>query len=215
MGEYPHITFQKKWVLDEETIYRLGQSECIIQSISSMPLMPENRKRLLTVSLRKGARATTAIEGNTLSEEDIEKMEAGEKLPPSKEYLQIEVQNIIDALNKIRDEVIKEEKNAILFPELIENFNRQVGQNLGDYFQAVPGKLRISGQNVVVGQYRAPLGEDVLNLVQQFCEWIRREFRYEDGDQLFRDQIVQAIVVHIYIAMIHPFGDGNGRIIAI
>jgi Fic family protein len=211
MGEYPHITFQKKWVLDEETIYRLGQSECIIQSISSMPLMPENRKRLLTVSLRKGARATTAIEGNTLSEEDIEKMEAGEKLPPSKEYLQIEVQNIIDALNKIRDEVIKEEKNAILFPELIENFNRQVGQNLGDYFQAVPGKLRISGQNVVVGQYRAPLGEDVLNLVQQFCEWIRREFRYEDGDQLFRDQIVQAIVVHIYIAMIHPFGDGNGR----
>ncbi|PKN51074.1 MAG: Fic family protein [Deltaproteobacteria bacterium HGW-Deltaproteobacteria-13] len=211
MGEYPHITFQKKWALNDETIYRLGQSECIIQSIASMPLMPENRQRLLKVSLRKGARATTAIEGNTLSEEDIEKMEAGEKLPPSKEYLQIEVQNIIDALNKIRDEVIEEEKSAILSPELIENFNRLVGQNLGDYFQAVPGKLRISGQNVVVGQYRAPLGEDVLSLVKQFCEWIRREFKYEDGEQLFRDQIVQAIVVHIYLAMIHPFGDGNGR----
>jgi Fic family protein len=211
MREYPHITFQKNWVFNEETVYRLGQSECIIQSIASMPLMPENRQRLLKVSLRKGARATTAIEGNTLSEEDIEKMEAGEKLPPSKEYLQIEVQNIIDALNKIRDEVIKEEKSAILSPELIENFNRMVGQNLGDYFQAVPGKFRVSGQNVVVGQYRAPLGEDVLSLVKQFCEWIRREFRYEDGEQLFRDQIVQAIIVHVYLAMIHPFGDGNGR----
>jgi Fic family protein len=211
MRESPHITFQKNWVFNEETVYRLGQSECIIQSIASMPLMPENRQRLLKVSLRKGARATTAIEGNTLSEEDIEKMEAGEKLPPSKEYLQIEVQNIIDALNKIRDEVIKEEKSAILSPELIENFNRMVGQNLGDYFQAVPGKFRVSGQNVVVGQYRAPLGEDVLSLVKQFCEWIRREFRYEDGEQLFRDQIVQAIIVHVYLAMIHPFGDGNGR----
>jgi Fic family protein len=209
MRVYPHITFQKKWVLNNETIYRMGQSECIIQSIASMPLMPENRKRLLSVSLRKGARATTAIEGNTLSDEDIEKIEAGENLPQSKEYLQIEVQNIIDALNKIRDEVITEKKSAILSPELIENFNRLVGQNLGDYFQAIPGKLRVSGQNVVVGQYRAPLGEDVLSLVQQFCDWIRREFKYEDGDQLFRDQIVQAIIVHIYLAMIHPLGMGT------
>ncbi len=211
MDKYPHIMFKKHWSLSEESIYRMGQSECIVQSIASMPLMPETRKKLLIVSLKKGARATTAIEGNTLSEEDIDKIAAGEKLSPSKEYLQIEVKNIIDALNKIRAEVIQDGKSAIINPELIENFNKLVGQNLGEHFQSIPGKFRSSGHNVVVGQYRPPFGEDVLDLVITFCDWIRHEFKYEDGDQLFRDQIIQAIVVHIYLAMIHPFGDGNGR----
>ena len=94
MQEYPHISFQKNWHLDEETIFMLGQSESIIQAISSAPIKPEYRKQLLAVSLRKGARATTAIEGNTLSEEEVARIDEGENLPPSKEYLQIEVKNV-------------------------------------------------------------------------------------------------------------------------
>ena len=31
------------------------------------------------------------------------------------------------------------------------------------------------------------------------------------GKQSFQDPVIQAIVAHVYIAMIHPFGDGNGR----
>ena len=69
---------------------------------------------MLAVSLRKGARATTAIEGNTLSEEEVFRIDAGENLPPSKEYLQIEVKNVIEALNQIRTEVITEDKAFIL-----------------------------------------------------------------------------------------------------
>jgi Fic family protein len=44
-----------------------------------------------------------------------------------------------------------------------------------------------------------------------FCEWMKEAFRYEDGQQSFSDQVLQAIVAHAYLAMIHPFGDGNGR----
>ncbi len=211
MQEYPHISFQKNWRLDEETIFMLGQCESIIQAISSAPVKPEYRKRMLTVSLRKGARATTAIEGNTLSEEEVARIDAGENLPPSKEYLQIEVKNVIEALNQIRTEVITEDKAFILSPELIERFNHFVGKNLGDHFQSVPGKFRTPGHNVVVGGYRPPLGEDVAPLMIRFCEWMRDAFRYEEGKQSFQDQVIQAIVAHVYIAMIHPFGDGNGR----
>jgi len=78
---------------------------------------------MLVVSLRKGAKATTAIEGNTLSEEEVSRIDEGENLPPSKEYLQIEVKNVIDALNQIRTEVITEDKAFVLSPELIEKFN--------------------------------------------------------------------------------------------
>ena len=142
MQEYQHIAFQKNWRLDEETFFMLGQCESIIQAISSAPITPEYRKQLLVVSLRKGAMATTAIEGNTLSEEEVSRVDEGENLPPSKEYLQIEVKNIIDALNNIRSEVITDNKAFVLSPEMIERFNYYVGKNLGDHFQSMPGKFR-------------------------------------------------------------------------
>jgi len=211
MQEYAQIPLQKNWRLDEETIFMLGQSESIVQAISSAPIKPEYRKQLLVVSLRKGARATTAIEGNTLSEAEVARIDEGEKLPPSKEYLQIEVKNVIDALNQIRTEVIAEDKAFVLFPELIEKFNYFIGKDLGDHFQGLPGKFRASGHNVVVGTYRPPPGEDVATLMLRFCEWMKETFRYEDGQQSFSEQVLQAIVAHAYIAMIHPFGDGNGR----
>jgi len=211
MQNFEHILFQKNWHLDDETNFMLGQSESIVHAISSAPIKPEYRKQLLSVSLRKGARATTAIEGNTLSEEEVSRIDEGENLPPSKEYLQIEVKNIIDALNQIRTEVISEEKAFILSPELIERFNYFAGRNLGDHFQGIPGKFRVSGHNVVVGTYRPPPGEQVTILMTRFCEWMKESFRYEEGKQSFSDQVLQAIVAHVYIAMIHPFGDGNGR----
>ncbi len=211
MQIYPHISFHKNWRLDEDTIFMLGQSESVIQAISSAPIKPEYRKQLLLVSLRKGARATTAIEGNTLSEEEVSRIDEGGILPPSKEYLQIEVKNVIDALNRIRNEVIAENKAVLLTPELVERFNHFVGRNLGEHFQGVPGKFRTSGHNVVVGTYRPPPGEDVAPLMVRFCEWMSEAFRYEEGKQSFSEQVIQAIVAHAYIAMIHPFGDGNGR----
>ena len=211
MQKSEHILFQRNWHLDEETIFMLGQSEAIVQAISSAPIKPEYRKQMLSVSLRKGARATTAIEGNTLSEEEVSRIDEGENLPPSKEYLQTEVKNVIDALNQIRTEVISEEKAFILSSELIERFNYSVGRNLGDHFQGAPGKFRMSGHNVVVGTYRPPPGEQVASLMTQFCKWMKESFRYEEGKQSFSEQVVQAIVAHAYIAMIHPFGDGNGR----
>ena len=211
MQEYAHIPFQKNWHLDEDTIFMLGQSESIVQAISSAPIKPEYRRQLLVVSLRKGARATTAIEGNTLSEAEVARIDEGEKLPPSKEYLQIEVKNVIDALNQIRTEVIAEDKAFVLSPELIEKFNYFVGKDLGDHFQGMPGKFRASGHNVIVGTYRPPPGEDVSSLMLQFCEWMKQTFRYEYGQQSFSEQVLQAIVAHVYLAMIHPFGDGNGR----
>lgn len=211
MQIYEHIPFQKNWRLEEETIFQLGQSDSIIQAISSAPIQPEYRKQLLSVSLRKGARATTAIEGNTLSEEEVARIDAGEKLPPSKEYLQIEVKNVIDALNQIRAEMIAENKAFVLSPELIERFNYFAGKDLGEHFQGIPGKFRAAGHNVVVGSYRPPPGADVAPLMIRFCEWMKEAFRYEEGMQSFSDQVLQAIVSHVYLAMIHPFGDGNGR----
>jgi hypothetical protein len=54
--------------------------------------------------LAKGAHATTAIEGNTLTEEQVRaRMEKQLSLPPSQEYMGKEVDNIIHACSSIRE----------------------------------------------------------------------------------------------------------------
>jgi Fic family protein len=207
--KYPHISFSPKWELKEDTVYELGQCDAIIRAIRNIPIRPEYRKVLLNVSLTKGAQSTTAIEGNTLSDEEVEKVNEGVKLPPSKEYQEIEVRNILNALNELLREVAIYNKFEIISPDLIKRFNYLVGKDLGDHFQAIPGKIR--NCNVSVGtKYRPPDYHEVGPLLKQFCDWSIKKFHFSKG-QNFKDSVIQAIVSHVYIAWIHPFGDGNGR----
>ena len=209
MKEYSHIVFRKNWEIDNDISYMLGQCDSIVRTISVVPISPAYFSYLMSVSLKKGAIATTAIEGNTLSEEEVERIHQGDSLPPSKKYMEMEILNIKDALNGIKNDVLVKGVDLLISRELIEEYHRMVGRNLGDQFEAIPGKFR--HHDVVVGSYRAPKHQDVPELVGRLCNWLRSEFLYEQGKQEFSDQIIQAIVTHVYIAMIHPFGDGNGR----
>jgi Fic family protein len=208
MNRYKHISFQKEWEIDTECAYMLGECDAYVKALSDVPLKPEYRDKLLRVSLIKGAQATTAIEGNTLSQEEIEKLEEGWRLPPSKEYLEIEVKNILEAFNSLLPEIVLEGKVRIVTPELIREFHQMIGKNLGEHFDAIPGRFR--DDNRVVGQYLAPDYKFVPELVNRLCIWLRREFHYNDG-QNFSTSVIQAIITHVYIEWIHPFGDGNGR----
>jgi Fic family protein len=210
MERYKHISFHKEWEIDIDCAYMLGECNAYIKALTDIPLKPEYRNKLLFLSLIKGAQATTAIEGNTLSQEDIEKMQEGWKPPPSKEYLEIEVKNILDAFNFLLNEIVREGTTKIITPELIKKFHRMIGKNLGDHLDAIPGKFR--NDNRVVGTYRAPDYKYVPNLIEQLCSWLRKEFHFSDNGRLnFRTSVIQAIITHVYIEWIHPFGDGNGR----
>jgi len=206
--KYPHIQFKKAWKLKDKTIFQLGQCDAIIKAISNTPIRPDYREHLHSIALIKGAQATTAIEGNTLTYEQIQEIQKGKKLPPSKEYLQIEVQNIIDAFNEILNNLVVQNKVLIIKPQLILTFHKLVGKDLGDHFEAIPGKFR--NNNVTIGRYLAPEHKDVSGMIDQLCDWLQNEFHF-GKEQSFEEAIIQAIVTHVYIAWIHPFSDGNGR----
>jgi Fic family protein len=195
--------------LDDETVYLIGKCDAIVNAICRIPLQPENRTQLLQVSLVKGAQATTAIEGNTLTESEVQQVAAGESLAKSKEYQEREVKNILDAMNKILSEVAVDGRGALISPGLILEFHRGVGRELGERFDAIPGQFRTDPR--VVGPYQCPRAEDVLELVGRLCEWLPREFHFATNQQTFMQAVVQAIVSHVYLEWIHPFGDGNGR----
>jgi len=208
MDRHKHISFQREWEIDNEYAYMLGECNAYVKALTDIPLKPEYRDKLLRVSLIKGAQATTAIEGNTLSQEEIEKLEEGWRLPPSKEYLEIEVKNILEAFNFLLREVVFEGKVRIVTPELIKEFHKMIGKNLGEHLDAIPGRFR--DDNRVVGTYLTPDYKFVPELVNKLCTWLRKEFHYNDG-QKFSTSVIQAVITHVYIEWIHPFGDGNGR----
>ena len=207
--EYPHLKFKRNWDLTVKSRHLLGECEAYVKAINNTPILPHHYQQLMSIALMKGAQATTAIEGNTLSEEEIQKIMNNQKLAPSKEYQAVEVKNILDALNQLLSEAVTSGVDQLITIDLLLRFHKMVGQNLGDYFAALPGKLRNS--DVVVGTYRCPDYRDVQPLLEQLCSWLKDEFKYKQEEQSFSEIVIQAIVTHIYIEWIHPFGDGNGR----
>jgi Fic family protein len=208
MNNFSHISFRLQWELSNDISYMLGQCNATIKALSEIPMEPDYRALLLNLSLIKGAQSTTAIEGNTLSEEEIINIQKGKNLPPSKAYQQKEVENIIDAFNILLNELVIDNKDQLISPEFILRLHKMVGRDLGENFNAIPGEFR--NHNIFVGRYRGPDHKEVIPMIQKLCDWMKTEFHYERG-QHYINTVIQAIVLHVYIAWIHPFGDGNGR----
>lgn len=207
--DYPHLLFAKQWEPNKRSLIAMGQVIALLRAIDNTPIMPQYYSDMMKMSLIRGAQSTTAIEGNTLTDEEIGKLLEGQKLPSSIRYQGVEIENILDAYNTILTEIVYENKEQIITPQLLLRFHQMIGKNLGEHFGAIPGRWRES--DVIVGRYRAPDYRDVPTLIERYCEFLRTTFRYEEGKQRFSDVFIEAIVAHVYLEWIHPFGDGNGR----
>ena len=97
MERYPWINFNLDLSkLSFKTWVKLGECAAKSEQLAKVPLTPSKQKEMHRVYLVKGALATTAIEGNTLTEEEVRlRIEKKLKLPPSKEYLGQEIDNIV------------------------------------------------------------------------------------------------------------------------
>ena len=209
---HPWITFKATDVnnLPPRTWMLLGEARAICEQISSTPLRPSIAQELEDIALIKGVQATTAIEGNTLNEEQVAGIYREEyTAPPSREYQQREVRNVFSALNDIDMHIA----NATLGPvtaDLICDFNRRVLDALEFTPDIRIGEFR--DHSVIVGKYRGAPAQDCRYLTQRLAAWLESEvFDSDDPETDFALTVVQVLYAHLYIAWIHPFGDGNGR----
>ena len=186
----------------------LGDACAKCEYIAGVPLLPETAERLHRIYLERGARATTAIEGNTLSEEEVAKLARGElDLPPSRKYLGIEVRNILDACNDMLADLSKG-ITPTLDADRVKALNGRVLRDLKMDDNAVAGEVR--SHEVGVARYRGATAKDCEYLLTRLCQWLNG-MDFELGHSRLATPIVKAIVSHLYLAWIHPFSDGNGR----
>lgn len=206
---HPWISFQLDLrKVSHELWLQLGEAQAKCEHVSGAPLLPAVAESLHSIFLAKGARATTAIEGNTLSEDQaLQIVEGTLSLPPSKEYLRQEIENIIDACNLIKNRVMAGE-HTMLSVEQIQEFNALVLTNLPLPEDVHPGEIRRN--TVRVGGYKGAPPEDCKFLLEQLCNWLNNFPPLGQKNEIVTG-ILKAVLAHLYLAWIHPFGDGNGR----
>lgn len=209
--DHPWISFTCNLTrIPHETWVLLGECSSKIEHVAGAPLRPATQNKLNKTYLAKGAQATTAIEGNTLTEEQVNAAIEGQlTLPQSQQYLADEINNVLAGFNHIIEQIVQGAPLRIT-PDDLKLMNRLVLAGLEVEPGVVPGQFRT--YTVTVGGYRSPPAEYNASLVAQLCEWMNEPVWH---DRLIGSRfvlpILKAVLAHLYIAWIHPFGDGNGR----
>ena len=186
----------------------LGEISSKCEHIAGVPMDLKTADELHQLYLAKGVHATTAIEGNTLTEQQVLEVIDSQMLAASLEYQHIEVENIIGVCNEITNDV-RLNNNPPLSGDRIKEFNRRVLGGLELDQHVIPGEVRT--YSVMVGRYRGAPAEDCEHLIDRMCAWLNGKAFTAPKGQEIPFAVIRAVVAHLYIAWIHPYGDGNGR----
>jgi Fic family protein len=152
-------------------------------------------------SLRKDARArnthaSTAIEGNPLTLEEVRALEEGRSVKGAGERSRREVLNYLAGLRFIE----KRPQEAPVTHEDILALHRIIAGGAMD--QGLAGRYR--DMRVRVGRHIPPRPEEVRSLMTDLLDWW-------NGPSREWTPVVSSAVLHFRFEEIHPFADGNGR----
>ena len=185
---------------DRRLLSAIVEIEAYKRSVLKIPLPPGIKGELDRINIIRQIRGTTAIEGNTLTEEQVSQLV--EKGAPKSRAEQ-------EAVNAHRahDFIVEWHKtysDGVMTEELIRTIHRLLTEGI-DYDSNAPGEYR--RHNVTVGaEYRPPSHEQLGPLMDDFIEFTNsREVTQGYGP------LLRAVMAHFYLISIHPFGDGNGR----
>lgn len=188
----------------------LGEIQAKIEHLRLLPIPPEDSESLRQIYLAKSVHGTTAIEGNSYSEEEVAKIINKElQAPPSLAYQKQQIDNMVAAFNLVFSFHAGGKTREVSL-DLLHTYHRHVLNNLEDSLSDTIHIGEFRQHRVTVGRYLAVPPEQVTQLMAQFCDWLNDQAEGIRGYRVAA-QIVKAIVAHVYFAWIHPYGDGNGR----
>ncbi len=147
-------------------------------------------------SRSRNVHASTAIEGNPLTLEQVRAIEEGRTLAASDDRSQREVLNYFAGLRYV-------EKNAVkktIRHEDVFSLHRILAEGVMD--QGDAGRYRTIA--VRVGNYFPPASTDVSGLMMELLDWWNKPSKE-------LSPVLSSAILHHRFESIHPFADGNGR----
>lgn len=160
--------------------------------------LPANyKKELVAKVIAETVHSSTAIEGNTLTQRQVNDVLMGREVTAhAKEIKEVENYNL--ALKEV--EKLGRQKNFEVKEQTIKDIHKIL---LKDIDNKITGQYRT--KRVYVGDYLPPEHFKVPTLVQELVVWIN------DPEPKNLSPILYAGIVHYQLVANHPFEDGNGR----
>lgn len=162
------------------------------------------KERYLVSSIMEEAIASSQLEGAATTRKHAKAMLRSGRMPTNKAE-----QMIVNNYLTIKD--IKEKLGEGLSPNLINYFQAMIThKTLED--EKDSGKFRTKEDNIQIVDNEGkvlhvpPLAEEIQSQVESLCK-----FANKDDDTNFIHPVVKAIILHFWLAYIHPYVDGNGR----
>jgi Fic family protein len=187
---------------NHELVNKLLEINSIRDFIVNAPVVLEMEVSLKREALLKSAHHSTAIEGNPLSLNQVDKLAKGIKIQGQKRATQ-EVLNYLNVL-KDMDSYIEDgkitEKNVLKLHENITHYTLEYTYFEGQYRSEPVYVVNQEGDIV----FTPPNANLVPGQIQDLLEWINNT----SGEL---NAVISAGIIHYEFVRIHPFVDGNGR----
>jgi len=170
--------------------------------IVNAPLIVEMEISLKRDALLKSAHHSTAIEGNPLTLNQVDRLAQGFKINVQKKAQQ-EVLNYLNVLNNIDNYF---EDGEITEKTILKLHHDITYSTLEDTY--MEGQYRTEPVHIVNKQGEIVFTPPPANLVRkemaEFIEWL-------NGNSKELNPVIVAGIIHYEFVRIHPFVDGNGR----
>jgi Fic family protein len=190
VGYEPHFSITLRLLAQVEAIAALRERiQAAAVELAWIPLLQKDTRT-------RNVHASTAIEGNPLTLEQVRALEEGRELAASDQRSRREVLNYFAGLRYV-------EKNAdkkIIRHEDVLKLHRILAAGVMDQGEA--GRYRTIA--VRVGRYAPPAPGDVSGLMFELLEWWSTK-----TSEL--SPVMSSAILHYRFEAIHPFADGNGR----
>lgn len=196
--------FEPNYKISETTLKYLKEITENRTVILNSPLVPKWDLKLRREALLNSTHASTSIEGNSLSFEEVSDLMIGRDVTALRKDKQ-EVLNYFEALEKLDKLKDKNITNKDIL-KLHKTITKGTLENPDN-----EGKYRYGKQYVIVGNrftrqvtFRPPQTKEVPKLMDNLIDWLNKE----QGEI---DPVIEAGLTHYEFVRIHPFIDGNGR----
>src|SRR3990170_4257428 len=167
-------------------------------------LVPKWEVALRREALIKNAHASTAIEGNPLSLEQVSDLAMGRDIMATRKA-KAEVLNYLNLLDYLPQLAKQGEITEKVILEIHKLITKDVLENPAD--SGVYRKRQVVIGNRVTGiiTFRPPDTKDVPLLMKKFVKWLNSK------DAAKINPVLSAGISHYEFVRVHPFIDGNGR----
>ena len=200
--------FQFEYRFKTDNLLRmLVTIEAYREAALNLVLPPDWREQLDRLNRVRAVHGTTALEGNPLSEQQVAESLHNEDGKNHRTREQIQIRNAARAQDWIRSRFEKD-REPLQLRDILQMHRLMTERS--DETGNAPGRFRTSsvvvGTPALGGVHRGAPPAEVPRLMDDFVTFLN------SGRMRHEHPVVRALLGHVFLVTIHPFGDGNGRV---